>query len=546
MQRLRFLLILAVFVIAFSLQTFTAQATRTVGAYSRIYEGIEVATGYADTPRLQRVFVFRVSLRNPNVSLFASHDNGGAAYEVTLQRPDDFMYEHGLKMAANATFWNAAQSPNADVYGYVVSNGIQVSGPDGTFSGQLYFTSEKIATLRNSTQTGTGVNQGVGGGGQVLTNGVITTGDNSINPYTFYGISQDGKYMIIVAVDGRQPGWSEGCTMPEMAQWLIDFGAYNGMQMDGGGSTGVSRADIGVWNRPCYGYMRSVAVSLGANSTGGNGQGPSVCSMDSTRTDVFTRGAMQHMHQKYWTTSSGWSSWIDVGGNTIYSPAISTWGTNRLDLFNVDPNGCIWWAYYNGTAWSGWNKFNGTYTPCPPAACSWGANRIDCFNVSGYDHKIYWANYNGSSWSGWTCFPTYTNTNLAPAVCSWGANRLDLFNVSPGGTMYWSYYNGSTWSAWASLGGNTPYPVSACSWGANRIDMFNVAPTGDVYWCNYNGSTWSGYTNLGGGSVGAPAATTRGNGLIDVFIRSSNDHLLERSYNNGTWSPWADWGPYYD
>jgi hypothetical protein len=95
---------------------------------------------------------------------------------------------------------------------------------------------------------------------------VCVSGNLDIQPRTFMGLSADRRYLIMICVDGRQPGWSEGCHHPEAAQWLLDFGAWDGVNMDGGGSTVMVREDVGVVNRPCYGYVRSVAAHLGVLS----------------------------------------------------------------------------------------------------------------------------------------------------------------------------------------------------------------------------------------------------------------------------------------
>jgi hypothetical protein len=46
-----------------------------------------------------------------------------------------------------------------------------------------------------------------------------------------------------MTIDGRQPGYSDGSLDSETAYWLLQFGAWNGINMDGGGSTAMYRAD---------------------------------------------------------------------------------------------------------------------------------------------------------------------------------------------------------------------------------------------------------------------------------------------------------------
>jgi exopolysaccharide biosynthesis protein len=61
-------------------------------------------------------------------------------------------------------------------------------------------------------------------------------GGNS-DPRTALGISRNGRYLYIAVVDGRQPFYSQGVTLTELATLLIEQGAFMAMNMDGGGSS---------------------------------------------------------------------------------------------------------------------------------------------------------------------------------------------------------------------------------------------------------------------------------------------------------------------
>ena len=61
--------------------------------------------------------------------------------------------------------------------------------------------------------------------------------DSETNPRTAVGVSEDGHHLVFVIVDGRQLGYSQGATLQELAQILLDNGAYRGMELDGGGSS---------------------------------------------------------------------------------------------------------------------------------------------------------------------------------------------------------------------------------------------------------------------------------------------------------------------
>lgn len=57
------------------------------------------------------------------------------------------------------------------------------------------------------------------------------------HPRTSAGISKDRSRVILIAVDGRQADFSVGVYQKQMADLLLEFGAWNGMDLDSGGST---------------------------------------------------------------------------------------------------------------------------------------------------------------------------------------------------------------------------------------------------------------------------------------------------------------------
>ena len=93
-----------------------------------------------------------------------------------------------------------------------------------------------------------GVVSAIGGGPQIVRNGaaVFRAGETFTPiqlgarvPRTGLGQLADGR-IILVAVDGRQPGYSVGMTNFELAQALVRLGAVTAMALDGGGSTAMA------------------------------------------------------------------------------------------------------------------------------------------------------------------------------------------------------------------------------------------------------------------------------------------------------------------
>jgi len=73
----------------------------------------------------------------------------------------------------------------------------------------------------------------------LVKNGEVVEGldDSDLDPRTAIGLSKNGRYLILIVVDGRQPFYSEGATFIELADLMIENGATYAMALDGGGSS---------------------------------------------------------------------------------------------------------------------------------------------------------------------------------------------------------------------------------------------------------------------------------------------------------------------
>ena len=115
------------------------------------------------------------------------------------------------------------------------------------------------------------VDLGVQGSDQILKNGeVMAMNDDALvktaHPRTAIGVSKDGSKVFAIVLDGRSAD-SRGMTLPELGQLFKDLGAYNAVNLDGGGSSAMIAREAGsdgptVWNTPSDGEVRSVADAL--------------------------------------------------------------------------------------------------------------------------------------------------------------------------------------------------------------------------------------------------------------------------------------------
>jgi len=111
----------------------------------------------------------------------------------------------------------------------------------------------------------------VGGGPRLLVNGEVSVDwaaegfdpgfAVSLNPRTAVGTTRDGTHLLLVTVDGRQ-AISRGVTLADMAGILKRYGAWNAINLDGGGSTAMAVGGLTVSSPEGGGAERPVADML--------------------------------------------------------------------------------------------------------------------------------------------------------------------------------------------------------------------------------------------------------------------------------------------
>ncbi|HHY91950.1 MAG TPA: phosphodiester glycosidase family protein, partial [Firmicutes bacterium] len=110
----------------------------------------------------------------------------------------------------------------------------------------------------------------LGGGSVLVQDGRIVPFTHEVkgtSPRSAVALSRDGRELLLVAVDGRQEE-SRGLTQTEWAALLLKLGAYQALNLDGGGSTTVlarlpGEAGAGLVNSPSGGGERPVGDGIG-------------------------------------------------------------------------------------------------------------------------------------------------------------------------------------------------------------------------------------------------------------------------------------------
>ena len=119
---------------------------------------------------------------------------------------------------------------------------------------------------------------GISGNVQLARDGKVLDDvpDADLAPRTAVGFTDDGRRMVLLTVDGRATG-SRGLSLKEMGRLMVDLGADDVLNLDGGGSsTMLSRSpgeqNPAVVNNPSDGGERLVPNGLGLVPSKGSGK----------------------------------------------------------------------------------------------------------------------------------------------------------------------------------------------------------------------------------------------------------------------------------
>ena len=215
-----------------------------------LFPGVTYLREARNDPRPMVIHVVIADLREPDLQLLVTPGEAGAERSLQARTTSDFLEEFDVQVAVNGdgftpwwsnsilNYYPHSGNPVAPL-GFAASQGEIYSQGNG-IGPTLYISRSKRARF-NSAEGG--IFNAISGNLMLLAAGkmlpeVLQAEDGDIpQPRTAIALDKNGRRLIIVVVDGRQPNYSEGATLAELAEILIHQGAYFGMNLDGGGST---------------------------------------------------------------------------------------------------------------------------------------------------------------------------------------------------------------------------------------------------------------------------------------------------------------------
>ncbi len=214
------------------------------------------------SPRPLNINIAMIDLAAEGISFKATPSNGSAGGETNLQTVKAFVEQENAQIGINGGFffWDNNVS-GCDVMGYAASNGdtysyfTQWSGwptpyvslnISSTNQANIIYPVPSFPIGQYVAPLGVEVYNAIAGSEWIVRNGVKNVSNWDINtalhPRSAAGIT-DNNVLVLLTVDGRQNGFSEGMYVSEVADLLLEFDVTQGINLDGGGSSTMVFAD---------------------------------------------------------------------------------------------------------------------------------------------------------------------------------------------------------------------------------------------------------------------------------------------------------------
>ncbi|MFT3710060.1 MAG: phosphodiester glycosidase family protein [Archangium sp.] len=247
--------------VAFTLLASSAFAADT---WTTPFAGVRKLYRTSASPVWQ-IHALEIQLDQPGVSIRAT------ASSERRRTPSSFARLVGAQMAVNGDFFSYTDYSTS---GLSAGNGAKWADTadtngSATFAFGAAPTNRVELSAKASTITfdGTWMKGVVSGHPDLIRGGTISSGQHTTSfcttrhPRTALGLSQDKKTLYLVVVDGRT-SLSVGMTCTELATLLRGLGAYEAVNLDGGGSSAMYLAGQGVVNHPSDGSERTTGNQL--------------------------------------------------------------------------------------------------------------------------------------------------------------------------------------------------------------------------------------------------------------------------------------------
>lgn len=252
-----------------------------------LFQGVTYERLSRDAPRPHVIHIVTIDLTVPGVKLFVTPGDSetlpqpdGPTTETSARTVTEFLQEFDVQVAINAGYfylfrektpWNyyPHSGDRVNVVGQGISAGQPYSPPQSDWPVLCFDLAHRVQILEAGTCP-PGTVGAIAGNVILPRQGADASDPNRPYGRTIVATDDAGETLWLIVVDGKQPDYSEGITLTEIAPLLTELGADIALNLDGGGSTTLVAgfpAQVKVINAPIHTKWpmreRPVATHLG-------------------------------------------------------------------------------------------------------------------------------------------------------------------------------------------------------------------------------------------------------------------------------------------
>ncbi len=222
-----------------------------------LYEGITYEREVRSEPRPMVIHTVTIDTKVPGISFLVTPGDAEETHPLRARTTSQFLSEFDLQIAVNGdgfepwysqgffSYYPHKGDPVAPI-GFAASKG-EIYSQETDDEPTLFISPTNKARFNSPIGR---IHNAISGNLMLVVQGksVINSTEASViegdipQPRTALALDKAGRRLIIIVVDGRQPNYSQGATLSELAEIIISKGGHFGMNMDGGGSSTLVKA----------------------------------------------------------------------------------------------------------------------------------------------------------------------------------------------------------------------------------------------------------------------------------------------------------------
>jgi hypothetical protein len=241
--------------------------------HETLFQGITYTREVRSQPRPLVIDVVSIDLNAPGLRFLVTPGQPTDGRQLPSRTTSQFLSEFNLQLAINGDCCLDWFSRGPFDYFPHSGEGVNVMG-FASSDGKIYSSRRRYPSLYISADNKASFGQPIGsvynavsGLFMIIQNGKIR--DDVYSPFhndlytqqprTAYAIDKDATHLLLFNIDGRQPSYSEGVTIAELIDIVLQYGGYTAMNVDGGGSSTLVIQDTTGWpivlNSPIDSYI---------------------------------------------------------------------------------------------------------------------------------------------------------------------------------------------------------------------------------------------------------------------------------------------------